>query len=180
MREDIKHRLAEHNDQGLLGKLRFHVMELNFWVDDDDHLTPCEISIVEFSLEGGVANIMHALLHPGPIPSGFRSEYKENADKTHGITLENTSLTGNYRAVWANIKSMLSCVNGDDAPAELSRHDVEKCEDLIEKIEEIESKRSRLRLMPVYVMPSLRDKALKAMKWLATKTGDEVSVTKSR
>ena len=77
-----------------------------FCLTDEGGVVPAEISLARVSLANGVEEVAtdspiqihklllqvyHQLIHPGPLPLGYRADCVYNASKTHKIPLDMVS-----------------------------------------------------------------------------------------
>jgi len=76
------------NDDSLEDK-RFYVMTTNVFVkvDENQIYVPAELSIVQFSLREGVISVYQAFPEAGKIPTGYKRQCLEEAEKYHKIPL---------------------------------------------------------------------------------------------
>jgi hypothetical protein len=71
---DIEERLNEAISKGGLPDVRFHVLGLNVW--SDENLPPAELTLVEFSLAQGVTAVFSKKMKPVRMPLGFLADAK--------------------------------------------------------------------------------------------------------
>ncbi|BET01684.1 Protein maelstrom [Nesidiocoris tenuis] len=83
-----------HNDCSIeleaLKRKPFYLCHVNYQykvpnTDDVTFYAPCEIALIEFTLNDGITNELNMIVDAGPLPMGFRGECNEWAKDTHGI-----------------------------------------------------------------------------------------------
>lgn len=77
---------------------------------------PCEIGVVEYSLQDGITREFHRFIKPGKPPLGYRYLCQSTSDNTHQIPVEGFELAeGNYHQLWADLCNFASH-NGRNFP----------------------------------------------------------------
>eukprot|EP00794_Sanderia_malayensis_P011153 gene11153-12325_t len=57
-------------------------------------IIPCEVSVVEYSIESGIDRVLHKFINPGKIPLGQRHNATTRSESTHKIPLEGMAEVG--------------------------------------------------------------------------------------
>eukprot|EP00058_Branchiostoma_floridae_P011628 XP_002597116.1 hypothetical protein BRAFLDRAFT_121310 [Branchiostoma floridae] len=83
---------------------------------DDMGYMPCEIGVVEYSLQEGITREFHRFIQPGKPPLGYRYLCQSTSDNTHQIPIEGFELAeGDYHRLWTDLCKFTS-PNGRDFP----------------------------------------------------------------
>ena len=161
MKDDIKRRCGSEK----AADFRFHIMAVNTWMEivSLGDIVPCEIGIVEMSLNCGIIRKYNQLIHPGIIPIGYKGDMKINADKYHGIYLNNHGLVNDYRDMVEKILDILKASEDEEFAGEGLNYpttsddpDIPEC---------LNSARYH-RLLPIYVIPDHKRDIEGSLKWL--------------
>uniref|UniRef100_A0A0A9Y2N6 Protein maelstrom n=1 Tax=Lygus hesperus TaxID=30085 RepID=A0A0A9Y2N6_LYGHE len=105
--------IAQSSSPEALIRKPFYFCHVNYYFQPDkDSYQPAEIALAEFTLEDGLRETRHFILHPGKIPLGMKAEAQTWADKTHGIRLvdkpgEEIEREGDFVKVFSNIVNFL-------------------------------------------------------------------------
>ena len=174
MQEEIKDWVEDAARSGQLVHSQFHIIQANvFCLTDEKGVVPAEICIARVSLVNGVEEVMasdflvyfhkvteikmrriidlilqvfHELIHPGPLPLGYRADCVYNASKTHKIELDMATANKNYPAILERIVNCLSSgSSGKDLP-------------------------------PVYILPKYRLQTERVLKWLQERARDKTFI----
>jgi len=147
MQEEIKDWVEDAARSGQLVHSQFHIIQANvFCLTDEKGVVPAEICIARVSLVNGVEEVFHELIHPGPLPLGYRADCVYNASKTHKIELDMATANKNYPAILEGIVNCLrSGSSGKDLP-------------------------------PVYILPKYRLQTERVLKWLQERSRDKISI----
>jgi len=117
MQEEIKDWVEDAARSGKLPQSHFYIIQANvFCLTDEKGVVPAEIALARVSLANGVEEVYHELVHPGPLPLGYRADCIYNASKTHKIPLDMAVANQNYSSILSGINSFLGTTLNVQAP----------------------------------------------------------------
>jgi len=117
MQEEIRGWVEDGARSGKLAQCQFYIIQANvFCLTDEKGVVPAEISLARVSLANGVEEVYHQLIHPGPLPLGYRADCIYNASKTHKIPLDLAGANQNYSSILAGITSFVGTSASGEAP----------------------------------------------------------------
>lgn len=93
-----------------VAKEKFYFINIQYLCKtEEDEYLPCEIAIIEYSIESGITKKLHRFIEPGRIKTGYRFTCIENSEQTHQIPVENFELSdSNYRGLWIQIENFIN------------------------------------------------------------------------
>jgi len=69
-----------------LTKEIFYIIHAEYFVETQEGaVLPCEVSVVKMSLAGGIVDVYHTFIDPGPPPSGYTGEELSRSEARHQI-----------------------------------------------------------------------------------------------
>jgi len=117
MQEEIKGWVEDGARNGKLSHFHFYIIQANvFCLTDEGGVVPAEISLARVSLSSGVEEVYHELIHPGPLPLGYRADCIYNASKTHKIPLDMAGANQDYSSILAGITSFIGRTPSGQVP----------------------------------------------------------------
>jgi len=117
MQEEIRGWVEDGARSGDLPQCQFYIIQANvFCLTDEGGVVPAEISLARVSLANGVEEVYHQLIHPGPLPLGYRADCIYNASKTHKIPLDMVEANQNYSSILAGITSFVGRTASGQVP----------------------------------------------------------------
>lgn len=94
-----------------LKKVAFHFIHFHTLcpVEEPKDCLPCEIAVIEYSIERGITKQLHRFIEPGQIMAGYLYTCKSHSESTHQIPVEGFELAdANYRGLWMQIENFIN------------------------------------------------------------------------
>lgn len=149
---------------------RFILLHTVAWTEKNGTI-PCEMGLVELSLEEGVLRYYNQLIDPNPIPMGLKGAMKEYSDKYHHVWLDNPDLSDDFEAILQRFSEILSVRSGEkyankgvrlEAPSEI--------QSLVLEEERLKTGKNNKHL-PFFVAHDNLTQSREALVWLQKQAG---------
>merc|ERR1712126_399305 len=192
MLKDIEKRVINAKESNTLPHSRFHIMSITTWTKTapiteydgpnepgiEGEIIPAEIGLVEMNLRDGLISRCYQMVHPGPLPLGYKGDMMARSEKTHQIWLDNPCLSEDYDTIIGSIHTLLKLKTSKEHYAGFDCNALDEFENLNvdgSHIPHSLTSAKNFGLLPIYVMPEQKKTCRKALEWLKKKANVDYS-----
>eukprot|EP00800_Vazella_pourtalesii_P004549 TRINITY_DN1523_c0_g1_i2.p1 TRINITY_DN1523_c0_g1~~TRINITY_DN1523_c0_g1_i2.p1 ORF type:complete len:765 (+),score=147.47 TRINITY_DN1523_c0_g1_i2:161-2296(+) len=114
-------------------RCRFYFIDFQFICHvEKGNYFPCEIAVIEYSIDSGIVRSWHKFIDPGKIPTGYRWEAQNRSEQTHKVPIEKFELAeNNYQLILDELQQFINPRRESEFPPIFTRKDeaemVESC-----------------------------------------------------
>ncbi|KAI0213529.1 maelstrom-like protein [Lamellibrachia satsuma] len=89
---------------------KFYFISFEYLCETEEgEFLPCEVGLIEWSLNQGITKTLHRFINPGVIPLGYRYTCQSHSDDTHQIPVSGFELAdSDYRGLWIQMENFVN------------------------------------------------------------------------